>query len=232
MAGILARFGRDPLELARGRILLPNNRAVRAVSDAFVRASEGGLLLPRLIPIGDPELDDRVGGALDPIEQTDPIPPAIDPLERLLKLASIVPGESSAEKLRLAGDLARTLDALLIEEIEPNELRRAVSESAELAGHWQKSLAQLEVIYEQWPKILEERGLLDLAKRRNRLLRRMAEKWRQSPADGFTIAAGITTSAPAVAELLKTIAWMPLGSVVLPGLSLAEIPPDAEWDPE
>ena len=49
-----------------GRILLPNNRAVRTVTEAFVRASGGGLVLPRLIAIGDPELDDRIGGALDP----------------------------------------------------------------------------------------------------------------------------------------------------------------------
>ena len=148
VAGLLARFGREPLALARGRILLPNNRALRAVTDAFVRASEGGLLLPRLIPIGDPELDDRIGGALDPIEQEVSVPPAIVPLERLLKLAAIVPATTSAERLRLAGDLTRTLDALLIEEIDPAELRRVVDESDELARHWQKSLAQLQVIYE------------------------------------------------------------------------------------
>src|SRR4029078_7688902 len=113
VAGIMARFGSDPLELARGRILLPNNRAVRAITDAFVRASGTGLLLPRLVPIGDPELDDRIGGALDPIDQEVSVPPAIVPLERLLKLAVIVPATTSAERLRLAGDLTRTLDALL-----------------------------------------------------------------------------------------------------------------------
>src|SRR5690349_24216029 len=112
-AGLIARFGKDPLELAQGRILLPNNRAVRAVTDAFVRQSGAGLLLPRLIPIGDPDPGERLGGALDRIDDGDPVPPAIDPTERLLKLASIVRGEGSAESLRLATDLARTLDALL-----------------------------------------------------------------------------------------------------------------------
>src|SRR5260221_7224364 len=61
-AGLIARFGKEPLGLAQGRILLPNNRAVRAVTDAFVRQSGGGLLLPRLIPVGDPELNERIGG--------------------------------------------------------------------------------------------------------------------------------------------------------------------------
>ena len=108
-----------------GRILLPNNRAVRAVTEAFVRASGGGLLLPRLIPIGDPELDERIGGALDRIDEAEPVPPAIEPTERLLRLASIVGGgEGAAEALRLAADLARTLDALLVEEVEPRQLAR------------------------------------------------------------------------------------------------------------
>jgi ATP-dependent helicase/nuclease subunit B len=52
-AGLIARHGRGETELARGIVLLPNNRAARAVSDAFVRRSGGGLLLPRLVPIGD-----------------------------------------------------------------------------------------------------------------------------------------------------------------------------------
>src|SRR5579872_7217294 len=88
-AGLIARFGKEPLGLAQGRILLPNNRAVRAVTDAFVRASGSGLLLPRLIPVGDPELEERVGGALDRIDEGKPVPPAIDLTERLLRLASI-----------------------------------------------------------------------------------------------------------------------------------------------
>src|SRR6476620_190610 len=89
-AGLISRFGKEPLGLAQGRILLPNNRAVRTVTEAFVRASGSGLLLPRLIPVGDPELDDRIGGALDPADPAEPAPPAIDPLARLLTLAAIV----------------------------------------------------------------------------------------------------------------------------------------------
>src|SRR5580765_6792366 len=95
-AGLIGRYGKSALGLAEGRILLPNNRAVRAVTDAFVRQSGSGLLLPRMIPVGDPELDERVGGALDRIDEDGPVPPAIDPTERLLRLAAIVRGEGSA----------------------------------------------------------------------------------------------------------------------------------------
>ncbi len=66
--GLIAQHeGRDGgLALARGIILLPNNRAVRALRDAFVRESGSGLLLPRLVPIGDIDLDETLGNALAP----------------------------------------------------------------------------------------------------------------------------------------------------------------------
>jgi ATP-dependent helicase/nuclease subunit B len=229
-AGLIARFGKDPLGLARGRILLPNNRAVRTVTEAFVRASGSGLLLPRLIPVGDPELDERVGGALDRIDDDRPVRPAIEPTERLLRLASIVRGQGSAESLRLAADLTRTLDALRVEEIEPRRLKEAVAESPDLARHWEKSLEKLQIIYEVWPQILADEGAIDLVERRNLLLRRLAGRWKNDPPDGFTVAAGITTAAPAVAALVARVARMPSGMVVLPGVWLSDVMPDEEWE--
>jgi ATP-dependent helicase/nuclease subunit B len=229
-AGLIARFGKEPLELAQGRILLPNNRAVRSVTEAFVRQSGNGLLLPRLIPVGDPELDERIGGALERIDDGEWVPPAIDPTERLLTLASIVRGEGTAESLRLAADLARTLDALLIEEIEPRRLRDALAETSDLARHWEKSLEKLQLIYDQWPHLLAERGAIDLAQRRNKLLHRLADRWKARPPAGFTVAAGITTAAPAVAALVARVARISEGIVVLPGLSLSSVLPDEEWD--
>ena len=229
-AGLIARFGKDPLGLAQGRILLPNNRAVRAVTDAFVRASGSGLLLPRLIPVGDPELDERVGGALDRIDDGVAVPPAIESTERVLRLASIVQGVGTAESVRLAMDLARTLDALHVEQVEPRRLADAVAATSDLAKHWEKSLQKLQLIYEVWPGILSDLGAVDLAERRNRLLGQLAERWKDDPPPGFTVAAGITTAAPAVVGLVARVARMAEGMVVLPGLWLSNIFPDAEWD--
>ena len=231
VAGLIARYGREPLTLASGRILLPNNRAVRSVTEAFVRASGSGLILPRLIPIGDPELEERIGGAFDPADASDPVPPAIEPLQRLLALAELVRDDSvgSAEALRLAADLGRTLDALLVEEIEPAKLSEAVTESDDLARHWQVSLDRLQAIASEWPKRLRELGCVDLAERRNMLLHSLARRWSAKPPPGFTVAAGITTTAPAVADLLARIAAMPDGMVVLPGLALASVLSDDEW---
>ena len=231
-SGLVAAYAGDPLALARGRILLPNNRAVRTLTEAFVRASGKGLLLPRLIPIGDPEFDDRIGGALDSADAADPLPPAVDPLDRLLTLANLVraPGESAAESLRLAVDLARTLDQLIIAEIDPQLLVEAADDAPDLAHHWQVSLDRLRAILDRWPAILAERGAIDLTTRRNRLLRATAERWKNNPPPCFTLAAGITTTAPAVAALLARVARLPDGAVLLPALALADTMPDEEWD--
>jgi len=230
-AGLLARFGADQMVLAGGILLVPNNRAARAIQDAFVRRSGGGLLLPRLVPVGDPELDERVGGLLEPLDGEAPVPPAIEPLERLLRLARLVQlrlGCDAAEALRLAGDLARTLDQLLVEEVEPARLAGFVADLPDLSLHWQKSLDQLRLILADWPQVLAERGRIDLADRRNRLLGAVARRWRERAPPGFVCAAGITTAAPAVARLLRTVARLDAGLVVLPALDRAL--PDEEWE--
>src|SRR3546814_9099200 len=78
-AGLIARHGNDPMALARGLVLLPNNRSCRALSDAFVRsAGDRGLLLPRMVPIGDLDLDEAAGIALDDLQDGAAIPAAID----------------------------------------------------------------------------------------------------------------------------------------------------------
>jgi ATP-dependent helicase/nuclease subunit B len=231
-AGLAARFGKGRTGLAQGVVLVPNNRAARAIQDAFVRRSGGGLLLPRLVPIGDPELDERIGGMLDPVGGGEaPIPPAIEPARRLMLLARLVQlhlGADAAEALRLAGDLARTLDQLLIEEVEPARLAGISEKFPDVSEHWQASLDQLRLILLDWPEVLQARGRIDLAQRRNLLLDAIARRWKERPPAGFVCAAGITSAAPAVARLLGTVARLERGMVVFPALDVEM--PDEEWD--
>ncbi|HEX8534445.1 MAG TPA: double-strand break repair protein AddB [Allosphingosinicella sp.] len=231
-AGLIARFGGTKTGLAQGLILVPNNRAARAITDAFVRRSDGGLLLPRLVPVGDPELDERIGGALEPLGEESEIPPAVEPTERLFLLARLVqqhmPGDiDAAEALRLAEDLARTLDQLLIEEVEPSRLRDFAADLPDLSLHWQRSLERLGIILDRWPALLKERGRIDLTDRRNRLLDALSSRWRRKAPAGFVVAAGINTTAPAVARLLGVVARLDEGMVVLPALDTAM--PEEEW---
>lgn len=233
--GLIDRFANNPLELARGLIILPNNRARRAVHDAFVRLSENGLLLPRMAVIGDLELDESIGVALDSGVLALDVAPAIDPLDRMLTIAQLIVHESAAmgdailskEALRLAREFARTLDQLTVEEITLNALFD-IDVEPQLSGHWQQSLAFFRVIAEKWQKKLADMGLVDEAARRNALFDQSVKAWKANPPHHFVVAAGITTSAPAIARFLRAIAFLPKGMVVLPDLDM--VMADDEWD--
>ena len=169
--GLISMHGRDPLGLARGMILLPNNRAVRAITDAFVRRAEPGLLMPRLVPIGDVG-SDAMGVALDPAGG-EAVPAAIDPLVRRMIMARTVQQVraetgarvDAAEALRLATELASTLDTLLAEDIPANALQK-LDIAADLSLHWQKSLDLFATVIERWPAALASMRRLDLPERR------------------------------------------------------------------
>ncbi|MEY4271100.1 MAG: hypothetical protein RLZZ58_2316, partial [Pseudomonadota bacterium] len=238
VAGIIAQHGRSPDALARGTLLLPNNRAIDAVQAAFVRASGGQLLMPRLVAIGDGDLDEAVGVALDPLGQgDDDLPPAIDPFQRQLILARMLvadyarlaPGTQfdGAMAMRLADGLARVIDQLHYEELSADALN-AIDLDPELARHWQVSREHLQLLVTAWPAALAPLGRIDLADRRNRLLARVTAAWTVQPPPGFVVAAGVTTAAPAIARLLRAVATLDGGMVVLPGLDTAM--PDAEWE--
>ncbi|RDE06246.1 double-strand break repair protein AddB [Sphingomonas aracearum] len=234
VVGLLKRFGETPAGLARGLVLLPNNRAKRALTEAFVRASGGGLLLPRLVAIGDPALDEASDPAFDPAD-AEPGPPAVTPLQRRMILARLVAEERAAagqpvdgaEAVRLAGDLARTLDQLLVEEVAPEKLR-ALDLADQLSVHWQRAIEMFGIVLDRWPGELARLGRIDLADRRRLLLDRLAAQWRRRPPGGFVCAAGITDSAPAVARLLRCVSELPQGLVVIP--DLASDMPVSQWD--
>ena len=236
VAGLIDCYADGALGLAEGLILLPSNRARSAVQAAFVRAGGAGLLMPRLVVIGDADLDESVALALDPIDESDAMPPAIDALRRRLMLAALiekhnVPGEEpivGAAAFQLADGLGRVIDQLHYEEVAPSRLAGIESALGDLAGHWQASWRRLSLLVDTWPAMLAATGHIDRADRRNRLLDRVSKGWRAAPPARFVVAAGVTTAAPAIARLLRTAADLPQGMVVLPGLDLGMA--GEEWE--
>lgn len=234
VAGLMRRHGADRMQLARGLVLVPNNRGKLAVTNAFVRASGGALLLPRIVSLAGDDLGEAIGAVIDPAGDAAP-PRAIDPLQRRLVLARLVEEErarlgqpvDAAEAMRLAGELARTLDQLIVEEVPPERLA-TYDPGEELSAHWQGALALFRLLLERWPREREALGGIEPAARRIALLRQQAARWRVAAPAGFVCAAGVTDPAPSVAALLRTVAALERGSVVFAGLALDM--PDAEWD--
>jgi ATP-dependent helicase/nuclease subunit B len=227
---------RDPLALASATLFLPTRRACRLARDTFLQLLKNdAAILPRIVPIGDIDEDELAfaEAALGDIAADAlALPEAIDGLERRLLLTRLISEWASAPGLRatagaplvaqtpaaacaLADDLARLMDDMTTRGVSWDRLDDLVPEQFD--EYWQLTLKFLQIAREQWPLILKERNCIEAAERRDRLIKTEAARLARKT-DGPVIAAGSTGSIPATAELIATIAKLPHGAVVLPGL--------------
>lgn len=228
---------REPLELARATLYLPTRRACRLARDVFLAHLDGdAAILPRIVPLGDLDEDEIAFAQTATAELAEAalaLPPAIEPLERRLLLADLILKWANSPEVRsaagalliantpsaalgLADDLARLMDDMTTRQVSWDKLDTLVPD--DLDRYWQLSLRFLKIAREAWPAIRAERNAIESAERRDLLIE--AEAKRLAGSNAPVIAAGSTGSMPATAKLLATIASLPHGAVVLPGLDL------------
>ncbi len=222
VAGVLIRAGDDPLALTRTTILLPTRRAVRSLTEAFLRASAGrAMLLPRMVPVGDLDAEElTINGADGDLT----IPPVLPPLQRQLLLSQLVLKLPLGEQLTpgqavlLAQSLAEFLDTVQTARCDMDALKRLAPDK--FAEHWQQVLTFLGIVTDNWPAILAAHGALDPAERRNRVLAARIAAWATAPPQDPVIAAGLSAGIAAVGDLIAAVARLPQGAIVLAGLDL------------
>ncbi len=224
--------GPDPLAISAATIYLPTRRACQAAAEMFLDVlGRDAAVLPRFVALGDIDEDEFIFADAARAASLD-LPSAMEALERRLLLARLITQWAAAPEVRgargsplvartpaaalaLADELGRVIDDMTTRQVPWDRLDRLVPERFD--RYWQLSLQFLKIAREAWPAILAERGRIDAAKRRDRLLEaeilRIAE-WQAGP----VIAAGSTGSMPTTAALLSTIAALPNGALVLPGL--------------
>src|SRR6478609_5892405 len=233
--GLGFKPGVDPLALASATIYLPTRRACRLAQKIFLDVlNSDAAILPRIVPIGDVDEDelafaeaaigDTAGATLD-------LPKPVGGLERKGLLAQLIlkwaaspemrgdgnfslVADSPTAELLLAGELARLMDDMVMRQVPWDRLDGLVP--TDMDEYWQKTLRFLKIAREYWPAVLKEKGRIEPAERRDRLI--AAEAKRLATGTGPVIAAGSTGSIPSTATLLTTIAKLPHGALVLPGL--------------
>jgi ATP-dependent helicase/nuclease subunit B len=232
----------DPLTLPFTTIYLPTRRAARALREAFLAEAENeALLLPRIRALGDPDEEAALLSGVGAEEDGAADAPAIGELQRHMALMQLVLafvrslpaalGEEArlepvtpAQASSLALDLAALMDEVEREEIDLSGLAAIVPE--ELADHWRLTVEFLKIVTDCWPAYLAEKGFASPVARRSALMKIETERLAKGSPHPV-IAAGSTGSVPATARLLETIASLPNGAVVLPGLD--RFLDDEEW---
>jgi ATP-dependent helicase/nuclease subunit B len=228
--------GGDPLALASATLYLPTRRACRLARDAFLDVLKSdAAILPRIVPIGDIDEDEIAfaqAASGDIAAQALALPPALGGLERRLLLARLVTkwatssdlhgaggtplvAQTPAAACALADDLARLIDDMTTRGVPWDRLDDLVPEKFD--DYWRLTLKFLHIARDAWPALLVEKGLMEPAARRDALIKAEAARLARKT-DGPVIAAGSTGSIPVTAELIATIARLPHGAVVLPGL--------------
>lgn len=223
----------DALALSTATIWVPTRRAARALATEFVaRMNTESALLPTIKALGDMDDDSLFfdDAPVLPLEET------VSGLQRQLTLAQLIAKwaeslndaqreiyqgseilvpASFADATWFAQDLAGLMDMVATEEADWAKLDGLVPDDH--ANWWQLTLKFLQIATSAWPQMLQAQGKVDSASLRARYLRAQGDIYARGSA-GPVIAAGSTGSIPATAHLLKTIAHMDNGMVVLPGL--------------
>ncbi len=228
------RFRDDPFALAGATIYLPTRRACRLARDVFLDVTgTQAAILPRIVAVGDID-DDEIAfaeSALGPLaDEALALAPAMEAMERRLLLSTLVREwakriasdggtppivAAPASALALADELARLFDDMTTRNVDWSRLDGLVPD--DLDQYWRLTHDFLKIAHRHWPEILAERGRIEPAARRDRLIALEAERLARS-GGGPVIAAGSTASMPSTAKLLAAIARLPNGAVVLPGL--------------
>jgi len=220
----LEQYKNQQDQLGQLTLLLPTRRACRSFQDMFLQQSEGQpLLLPKIQPLGDVDEQDlslSLAGT-DAMDEILALPPAMSSLQRRIILAQLIAPmhnftTSFDQALGLADALAVLLDQIIIEGLDIENLANIVPE--DFADHWQITLDFLKILTESWPKILADMGVIEAADRRNRLMHILVHHWAKTRPTQPIYAAGSTGSIPATAALMKVVASLPNGHIVLPGL--------------
>ena len=224
--------------LADVTIFLPTRRSVRTLAEIFRKhAPNNVVFLPKIRPLGDIDVSNQI---TESIADSSELPPEMSFTERHLALTRLILGWTQAQEkpVKMQDTLASqtTLSSpinaawlsrellLLMDQIESEEANWAQLSQIvpdQFAEYWQMTFEFLKIAFDTWPAFLAEQGKMDPVARNSKLIRSEAEHIAKTGSSGPIVAAGSTGTVSATRDLIKTIAELPNGAVILPGIDLS-----------
>ncbi|MDA0902106.1 MAG: hypothetical protein O3B09_01680, partial [Proteobacteria bacterium] len=210
----------DPLQFSNVTILLPSRRACREIKNIFLQASgKEALILPNIRAIGDVDYDE--------LNLSNSYQSATSPLKYHLLLIEEIKKWNQRTNLfgkNISADqisaIAANLESFL-QEVEKEKLNLEDLENVEveeLASHKQQILSFLRHFGSYWQSILRDKNIISIANYRNLMIEANAHHLRHNGSEHPIIIAGSTGSVKATAALIKVIANLENGFVLLCGL--------------
>lgn len=199
---------RPPEAMARVTLIVNTTRMWRRFRALFAQGPAG--FLPRMLLVND------LGPLLDR-----PAPdPARSALQRRLQLARIIAPAVArlpefaprASTFALADSLARLMDEMQGEGVDPAAI--AALDVSDESGHWEFAQSLIGIAHDFVSAVGEGR---DADARQRDIVEQLTRDWAAAPPVDPVILAGSTGSRGTTSMLMRAVARLPQGAVILPG---------------
>ncbi|MEL7093956.1 MAG: double-strand break repair protein AddB [Pseudomonadota bacterium] len=209
---------KPPEALARVQVIVNTRRMARRIRALF---DEGpACLLPRINLVTD------FGEAMGLAQ----IPEAVSPLRRRLELVNLVSALLDASPdiaprsaiYDLSDSLASLMDEMHGEGVDPDAIEAL--DISDQSGHWERIKTFLGIVR---PYFRTSTDTPDVETRQRQVIEYFVQSWRKSPPESPVVLAGSTGSRGATQLLMRAVAGLPQGSVVLPGFDFDQ--PEHIW---
>ncbi|MCH2094041.1 MAG: double-strand break repair protein AddB [Rhodobacteraceae bacterium] len=219
MQGLLLRTaGHPPEALARVRVIVNTERMRRRLRALFDGAD--AVFLPRIELLTD---------VADPLVRAR-LPRPVPALRRRLELAELVRAlldvqpdlAARASAYDLAQSLADLMEEMRGEGTTPDDI--AALDVTDQSGHWARAQSFLNIV----SGFFEDSAVPDRAGWQRLAVEATIRSWKSHPPQDPVILAGSTGSRGTTALLMRAVAKLPQGAVVLPGFDFDM--PQAVWD--
>lgn len=219
VAGLHARLkGSPPEAMARVTLFVNSDRTAKGIRAAFDAGPPA--LLPRIRLVTD---------IADPVLRAQLTPP-VPPLRRRLELTALVARLLRAEPdlapraalFDLSDSLAALMEEMHTEGVDPERVARL--DVSDQSGHWQRALRFIRIVQ----GFFDADSAPDRAAHARRALEARLGAWADTPPADPVIVAGSTGSRGTTHALMRAVARLPQGAVVLPGFDRAL--PQEVWD--
>ena len=190
-------------------IFLPSRRAVRSVEKMIVERVGHAVLLPKLVALGE--------GAEQ--ENFDEDAATVSTLERVVAMSYLLSGVRSVGKISAALPVARSLvtmqDYLENSDKDVSDVDWANLVNEKYAKHFQDKAELFGMLTRMQNEIFSGRDTETMA--RNKSILAWIDYIKNMPQNSLVIVCGSTASVPVTRKLMKYIASVPFGRIILSG---------------